>query len=330
MQYLIEQEDCRVYQLEPFAQVSRFVATTGDTRAICNDPFIFGTSYTSRLRQAMTQVLAALGRAKIVVGEERNAVVLHILRGGLNFGLREALSSAYGWERHHGAFVSSQRACSGQKGWYITEDSYEKVMMIARTDWIIADVVATGVSLERALLKLIRMSRESEKSIRRITFFTIGGARAEQLVAEADARCRKAFPAHYLGACVVYLEGIFGVADENSPLSIAIPGTDLLRHPAEALAPEFVASQAESPSYALERCTIYDAGSRAFDVDEYLRDVSDYWARVLTLASQGTTYETYLRERFPADPRLDKEIPADWRSAALLSDIATKQIVRAR
>jgi hypothetical protein len=328
VQRLIEHQECVLYHVKPFAQVARFIATTPDTRAICNDPFVFGTTYTSRLQRAMMQLLQALRIADQEVGEERNAVVLHILRGGLNFGLREALASAYGWERHRSAFISSQRA-NGQKGWYITEDSYEKVMLVPRTDWIIADVVATGVSLKRALLKLIRMSRENEKSIRRITFFTIGGSRAEQLVAEADAQCRKAFPDDYQGASVVYLEGIFGVAEEGSPLQIRISGTDLLRHPAE-LAPEFVVSQGKSLSYALERCTIYDAGSRAFDIDEYLHDVSNYWARVLAIASKGTTYEAYLRERFPTDPRLEKkEIPPEWKTSALLADIATQQIIRA-
>jgi len=327
VQRLIQHVDCCVYGLEPFEQVARYVATTPDTRAICNDPFILGTTYTSRLRRAMMQVLQALRLADQEIGDERNAVILHILRGGLNFGLREALDSAYGWERHRSAFISSQRA-NGQKGWYITEDSYEKVSLVSRADWIFGDVVATGVSLERALLKLIRKSREGKKPIRRITFITIGGSRAEQLVAEADAQCRKAFPDDYLGASVIYLEGIFGVADERSPLQIAIPGTDLLRHPA-ILAPEFVASQAEAPSYALERCTIYDAGSRAYDIDEYLHDVLSYWARVLALATHGVTYEAYLRERFPTDPRLEKDIPVEWRSAAYLADIAATQIKRA-
>ena len=65
------------------------------------------------------------------------------------------------------------------------------------------------------------------------------------------------------------------------------------------MAPEFIASQYEDPAYPLERCVIYDAGSRAFRVREYAEDVAGYWKQVLELAGRGMTFEDYLRERFP-------------------------------
>ena len=64
------------------------------------------------------------------------------------------------------------------------------------------------------------------------------------------------------------------------------------------LAPEFIESNFEAPSYPLERCTIYDAGSRAFQVEEYLEDVIEYWTKVLTLAKR-VTFEEMMAERFP-------------------------------
>ena len=203
MRSLIQEEKCHVYQLPPFRGVERFIVTTPETRDICNDPFILGTAYTSRLQRAMTRALEALKLADKAVGEERNAVVQCILRGGLNFELRNALAEAYGWEQHSGGFFSSQRAFGGKKGWHITEANYQKPILIQDADWVIADVVATGVSLEHTLLRLIHKSRKKGKSVRRITFFTIGSARAQDLVAQADALCRKAFQNHYLGAKVV-------------------------------------------------------------------------------------------------------------------------------
>ncbi|MFH1078160.1 MAG: hypothetical protein V1745_02675 [Patescibacteria group bacterium] len=316
-----------MYRLQPFSNVSRFIATTPETRAIANDPMICGTDYTDKMRQAVVQVLSSLAKADIVVGEERHTSVLHILRGGLNYGMRGALKIAYGWKHHCADFLSSQRDHTDDI-WFVKEKDYRKVEeLVPDTDFIFGDVVATGVSLENALLTIISMCVEQKASIRRITFFTIGGQRAEQLIATADVRCRKQFPG-YLGARVVYLEGIFGVADKASPLRISIPDTDLLRHPA-VLAPEFVASQAESLPYALERCAIYDAGSRAFKPHKHLEDVHEYWTQVLALAKGGTTYHDYLQERFPMDPRLTQDIPPEWRTSDLLADVATKQIARA-
>ena len=73
---------------------------------------------------------------------------------------------------------------------------------------------------------------------------------------------------------------------------------DLLRYEA-LMAPEFVESQYEAPSYPLERCIIYDAGSRAFWIPEYVDDVIDYWRQTLDLAHGAFTFETLLKERFP-------------------------------
>ena len=64
------------------------------------------------------------------------------------------------------------------------------------------------------------------------------------------------------------------------------------------LAPEFVESNFEAPSFPLERCTIYDAGSRAFQGEEYLEDVIEYWTKVLALA-ETVTFEEMMAERFP-------------------------------
>ncbi len=66
------------------------------------------------------------------------------------------------------------------------------------------------------------------------------------------------------------------------------------------MAPEFIESQYENPAYPIERCIIYDAGSRAFWLPEYCHDVIDYWKQNLSFAEQGMTYAQLLAERFPS------------------------------
>jgi len=73
------------------------------------------------------------------------------------------------------------------------------------------------------------------------------------------------------------LEGCFDVPTPESRLTIRFTGTDLLRGGESVIAPDFLESQYENPAYPIERCTIYDAGSRAFWVREYAEDVRSYW-----------------------------------------------------
>jgi hypothetical protein len=86
-------------------------------------------------------------------------------------------------------------------------------------------------------------------------------------------------------------------------VSVKLPGTDLLRRDA-LLAPAFLESQYANPAHPLERCAVYDAGSRAFCLPEYLHDVLGYWQEVAAAAGRGVGYRELLAERCP---RLDPE-----------------------
>jgi hypothetical protein len=65
------------------------------------------------------------------------------------------------------------------------------------------------------------------------------------------------------------------------------------------MAPELFRTQYDALAYVLERCVIYDAGSRAFDVPTYVDDVRSFWEQVLELALDGLTLEEALEERWP-------------------------------
>ncbi len=230
---------------------------------------------------------------------EREAVVVNILRGGLNFGLREALGMAFGWNAHTTCFMSAQRARddSDPESWHITENSYRKVYFPPRASFIIGDVVATGTSLRYGLRELIAEAHGQRVDVRNILYFTFGGPKAHEILAELDAYCRTLFP-NYGRTILIYLEGRFTCPTLDTPLSIRLTGTDLVRWNS-LMAPEFIESQYEDPAYPIERCTIYDAGSRAFWTREYLEDVIGYWRQNLQLAEDGMTYARLLAERFP-------------------------------
>lgn len=302
--------------------VRTFISSTPETRTITNDPFFAGIQYTQALTTACAKTLRCLDQHKVTHLEEHNTTVLHILRGGLNFGLREALNSAFNFNYHPAAFISAQRArkTNNPDEWIITEDSYKKVHLRENSDLVFGDVVATGTSLEHALREVARISATAQKNIRSIIFFTIGGSRSHEIVSNVATELKELNP-QFAGATVVYFEGIFAVPSIQSPLTIKLDGTDLVRRDA-LMAPEFIASQYEQPSFPIERCTIYDAGSRAFDFEEYIEDVTEYWQQVLSLAQNGIAYSTFLAERFP---ELDiKKFPG-----ADLAKVAHQQLAKA-
>ena len=298
METITQNEAIALYQLEDHGQLKRFILSTPETRSICNDPGVYGVEYTDKLKIAMGKCINALPESLVVKQEQ--GMVFNILRGGLNFGLREALVAGKGWRSHCTAFISAQRVYDEEEGWHITENRYEKVYLPDNADIYVGDVVATGVSLEYALKKMVALARDQAVSFKRVTFFTIGSERAGELMEEVDRQCREEFP-DYEESRVVYIEGIFGMPKDHGSLDIALQGTDLLRWPA-TLSPEFLASQADDPAYPLERCTIYDAGSRAFNAPEYLEDVREYWSLVKELAETGMSYSDYLAQRVPGCP----------------------------
>jgi hypothetical protein len=299
--------------------VKQYVVSTPETRAICNDPFIAGISYTRALQKACTKALAAMRSQKILTLAEQQTIVLHILRGGLNFGLREAIADAFNFNYHPSAFVSAQRIrkSSDSPDWIITESGYQKLSLHETTHVVFGDVVATGTSLHHGLKKMAESSLDHGVQVSGITFFTIGSPRSHEVLDEMDQFYRSTFDA-YRGAVIVYLEGVFDMATFSTPMRIKIDGTDLLRTNS-LLAPEFVESQYENPCFPLERCTIYDAGSRAFDIVEYFEDVMDYWTQTLGLAKKGVTYKDLLRERF-------HELDASRFGTPNLEELCKKQI----
>lgn len=281
------------------SRVSTYIASTSASRKVLGDPRVVGVEYTNLMRQACSGALASLENAGLVRLSESECLVLHILRGGLNFGLREALSDAFGWNAHASAFISAQRARKSDdpEEWYITEGEYQKVYAPNEVSLVFGDVVATGTSLRYALRRVLLLMEEQNASLKEMLFFTIGGSRSEEILEEMDRECRERFSG-YRGAALVYLEGEFTVAASDSSLRIREPGTDLLRRGA-LMAPEFIESQYEDPASPLERCVIYDAGSRAFWLPEYFRDFRGYWREVLSLAEAGLRFDEYLRERCP-------------------------------
>ena len=277
--------------------LARYVMTTPESRALCNRPEIMGVDFGATLTRAVARSLALLPEREMIVAHPQQRVcVVHFLRGGLNFGLREALNQAYDFNLHSSCFMSSQRRRVDGR-WQVEEDMYRKLRIPADAILMLGDVVATGITVANGLGVILDHLQNIGSSVRRVVFFTIGCHKLEKVLAEQERAYRAAFPA-FEGVSVVYLEGKFRLVDDQTELRIGIPGTDLIRRDC-LLAPEFALSQYDDIGHPLERCTIYDAGSRAFDIPTHMADVREYWHKVEGLASAGMTLAEALDERWP-------------------------------
>lgn len=298
---LVINDNCAIHRVQQpeKTRVNRFIISTEESRRICNDPLFCGMAYTRGLQKTCTSVLGAMHDQNQLVLKESETIVFNILRGGLNFALRDALADAFDWNLHGSSFISAQRAriAKDSEEWHIIESGYKKVYMPKQASIVIGDVVATGTSLEHAIKALIEEAQAQNTELKHIVFFTFGGPRTEEILEIADQMCREKFPT-YQGTFLFYIEGRFAVPMPDTKLSIKLTGTDLLRT-GSLLAPEFIESNYQNPLYPLERCTIYDAGSRAFWLPEYLEDVYDYWTKTLELVKSGICFSDLLNERFP-------------------------------
>jgi hypothetical protein len=279
--------------------LTRYIASTPESRELCNRPEITGVRYTDLLEGAVTSVLSLLPIAPSLRRLDHHTVgVIHFLRGSLNFGMRRALSRAYGFNAHTSSFITSQRDRDKYGRWFIRDNQYRKIVIPPRATLFFADVIATGVTISNGMEIIVQVAKNGGTPIRQIVFFTIGCHKLEKLLREYSRRLKEIFPG-YERTVAVYLEGKFHLADSKTEARIKIQGTDLMRFPA-ILAPEFELSQYESLSNALERCVIYDAGTRTFETDDYLRKLEAYWMEVSREAERGWTLEEALKERWPA------------------------------
>ncbi len=279
------------------SRIDRYVISTPQTRKICNVPELLGVEYTDHMLKAMIAAFKYLPDNEFILKvPQEQFCVFTFLRGGLNFSLREALYHAYGFNRHASAFMTSQRKLVNGK-WHIRENQYRKIEIPDDATLLVGDVVATGTTVDIGFNIFLDHLRVNRRRLNNLIFFTIGCENTEKILRKVDRKLRRMNPV-YGRTIIVYIEGRFGMADNRSPLKIRIPGTDLIRNNA-LVTPEFALSQYEELAYPIERCTIYDAGSRSFDIPEYMHDVVDYWIQTKTLAETGFTLYDALKERWP-------------------------------
>lgn len=268
---------------------NRYIISTAESRNLCNDPQICGFEYTQKLQAVCLLILENLSSFSPVKLREDKALVLNILNTGINFGIREALAKAYGWNIHqtHYIYDCKEESKHQYKGYNLPQD----------TQIIFGDIITNPHRLKQNLFEILHLAEKEGHQIENIILFTLSNDLIEGPLAEIAIECKKKFK-QFTGIELFYLEGRFVLAEESTPFALKENGEDLVCKDA-LLTPEFISSQYELPFYPLERSVIYNPGTRADNIPEYVKGIIKYWEEVRNLAMQGYEFETLLKERFP-------------------------------
>jgi hypothetical protein len=270
------------------SEVDLYVSSSAAGQALLCDSIPVGHAFQDALATAVADALKSLLATDDLVKQEltsQSPDVLYILRGGLNFGLHSRLEQLVG-RPCRVSFVSSARTViDGQV--LITDDAYRKIEIEEATSVVIADIAATGTTFLHALSLLADDPRFG--TVRRVVAILIA---TQQAVSNITAGVNELRRTGKLGSdcriTIVSLEGIFSVYQGSQDLEYHLDRTDFIRKDA-VLAPEFMQASIVQRVPLLERCVIYDGGTRGFFGLAHLQSLGDYWSRTCELFALDET-----------------------------------------
>lgn len=297
---LTNNQSIAVYEVKNGSKegVWEYVISTPETRNICNIPEIVGVDFQLGLEAAIARSMQHFPQLNFFDNvADSQCSVLTILRGGLNFPIKRALHTAFKFNKVRDSFLTSQRFQDDKGDWQIKDKTFCKLIIPRKATLFIGDIVATGSTLREALKRVLPVVTD----LRNIVLFTIGCDRSRQVLEEIDTQAREMFP-NYEKTLILYFEGKFHLAQEQTPVAIKNLGTDLLRYPfgpKDILAPEFELSQYQKMVFVLEACAIYDGGKRSSDQGHHYAETIDFWIKMRTLGQEhGWTLFKALKERW--------------------------------
>jgi hypothetical protein len=186
----------------------------------------------------------------------------------------------------------------------IEEDTYRKFLIPNDATIYFADIVASGVSLDNGIQYIDNFVERSGLSLENMIFITIGCIEAERVLAQWHRRFKEKFPG-YRQTILIYLEGRFALAGDDTPLRNYLKDTDLLKNFrfGALLSPEYEYSQFDRLIIGLEGCAIYDGGKKGFEPVNHIRDILEFWEKQLAIAERDdlTLWDEY-NQRFPLEP----------------------------
>lgn len=298
------------------SDVNYFVASHPKTRGILTDANVYGGEFITGLREATKYVLGHFPNYE-EFKTFNNSIAVHItLRGGMNWDVAAALHEVFGINATR-SMSSCQREQLDTGKYKATKTSYDRTNIPDQAFLIFLDIIATTTTSRKILGRVIDNTRKDGGSINRLLILTVGADRTEEMAEDMHKRMVKVFPG-YRGTDLVYHEGIFTLADEQTPIRVKKEGTDFLKTGA-LLTPEYEAELYGADSFEFARnvlspCAIGDGFSRGYGLEEYFQEQLEFWEKEMALADQGVTLIGEMKARWPEEGYGDMDILREAKS----------------
>jgi hypothetical protein len=188
----------------------------------------------------------------------------------------------------------------------VIEDEYRKWNLHDKSMICLGDIIATGTTMIRVLNDIGAAMKAEGKRARWLLLVVIGTFQSLQPVCRAINQLAAAVDLE--GATLIFLEQIFNLFDGSDPFlaETHMAQTDFLRNSF----PRALAFEEESlrrPLCYLERCAIYDGGSRAFEPQIYIDQLKLYWRRMA-----GIDHQALFRLLARKTDLLSLRSPGEW------------------
>ena len=274
MRRVLELDQLSLYEQPHSGPARVLVCSTPASRGLLTDPVSCGLGYRRTLRTALAQAMQALVAADVadLASMPDGAVaVLNVLRGGLSFGVEDAVSQILGLDPMV-SFVGTERLPDRP-----VELSYARWELGSARTLMVGDIIGTGATLTRALSNALELAASQHRPLQSILIFTIGSRLGIERVASLLASWP---PAARPAVTIVALEALYELPVPGNPAAFPWYPFDLLRWPANS-APEYELERLRKVGSLFERCAIYDGGVRAFTPAEHAESRRKWWAEVL-------------------------------------------------
>ncbi len=276
---LISNDEISFYELSSIENADIFVISTNMTRKILLTPELCGFQFQQNMSDGIHLAFEIIKKMNLIkslnVSNHLHFDVLYLLRGGLNFNLHQILEDVY-HSKCEVSFVSSQRI--EEDGLMsIAEDSYTKWSFADDGILCIGDICATGTTMKSVLAKVINHDKSNKIHHKNLVVVTIGTMDSlRNFMSNSNQSLFKYFDK----ITFIFIEGLFTLHIDNPEINyFHLSNTDFFRKNA-IYSIEFELEGLEKPASLLERCVIYDGGSRSFEPNLYLSNLFQYWVNL--------------------------------------------------
>lgn len=259
------------------AAISAYVLSTKDSREVLCDAAAVGIRFQEKLGSAVYEALCMLDTLDSAFSAKLHstpATVLNILRGGLNFRGQDACEKLTSVPAIVSFMTSERSVVDGAVR--ITNDKYRKFTLSQASVLLIADIAATGQTLDNALRHVLLDNDSAAATPSDIVIVTVGSIAALRSLDETVRQIRSTGAGDRPTVRVVLLEGAFGLYEAQQNLPYHLDKTDFIRV-GGVISPEFLAYSLQNPVSLLERCVVYDGGVRGFTPNEHAAALCEYW-----------------------------------------------------